>query len=137
MTGTFTEDTEFSATAATRDQTLTMVAGQKTIGSGVQQQTQIGYLANTTGSLSSDKIFYNGVEYTITGFTSMRSSIVVGSIKTLVFSVEPPFSEITFDIDGTEATYGRNNINRKMYISDNPPEFVDGTTYTIKVVSIE
>lgn len=133
MTGTFQEDTQISATAATFDQDMTLVSGE----SGVVTQTvgkTVGY-NSSIGSLTPNTIRHNGEEYTIKSFVEDR----LYSTYPISISLDktPSFSEITLSIDGTELTFSpvsslgfKNNTATKYLL-------VKGETQTIKIISIE
>ncbi len=137
MTGTFQEDTQISATAATFNQDMTLVSGTSGINIGNIGLT-VGY-DSSIGSLTPNTIRHNGIEYTIKSFTQQR----IGSsfINKIDFGATPSFSKITLSIDGTEITF------RKVTSGSEEGSFRNfevtnylltaGETQTIKIISIE
>ena len=158
MTGTISEDTEFSATAATPNQTLTMVAGSKVndimvdipgmitthamaygYDDGVKGDRSAMDVLTQIGTLEPNVIRFNGKEYTVNYFMTYQES--TGTLKgtKIGFPSEPPFNKMKLNVNGEEmtASKGYTGAAAKTFTLSSIVTIESGDSYTIKVVSIE
>lgn len=158
MTGTFLENTELSATSATPDQTLTMVAGGKrdetTIvlpGVVIVPPMFYGYDDGTRGdrgvvtggsytpigTLEPNVIRFNGAEYVISYYLEKYYDGFQGS--SIGFTQTPPFSKMKLLVNDVEVTAikGTSGAETRTFTVSGSVPIENDTTYTIKVVSIE
>lgn len=158
MTGTFLENTELSATSATPDQTLTMVAGVKRDenavvlpGVAIIYPMFYGYDDGTRGdravvsggsytpigTLEPNVIRFNGAEYVISYYLENYYYGFQGS--SIGFAQTPPFSKMKLLVNDVEVTAikGTSGAETRTFTVSGSVPIERDTTYTIKVVSIE
>lgn len=133
VTGKFTKNVTFSASAATEAAIATMKLTAAFLGVVPQPvETPIYGYSSGGGSLSPNTFKYGGVQYTI----SMLASRAIMKLLMLSFTATPSFSTVVLDIDGTEYTLTQYSYEKTYFFGTNVAPFATGTTYTIKIKSV-
>lgn len=146
VTGKFTKNVTFSASAAEEDWksvTMTLKAGTIRDGQQAQMVFKIYGYDSSHGSLSPNTFKYEGTEYTITSL--MSNSIYPASASTpapsniqMMLSKTPPFSKIVINVKGMEVVLNQSSSTATSFSSatNSKYEFAANTTYTVKIISV-